>query len=65
MNHAARIEDDKNEEYSENFEDEMSAEDEADLKGSAARPSAPVGLKLIVALGSLFTLISLFIVLAL
>ena len=42
VNHAARIEDDKNEEYSENFEDEMSAEDNADVKGSAARPSAPV-----------------------
>jgi len=41
VNHAARIEDDKNEEYSENFEDEMSAEDNADVKGSAARPSAP------------------------
>lgn len=41
VNHAAQIEDDKNEEYSENFEDEMSAEDEADVEGSAARPSAP------------------------
>lgn len=42
VNHATRIEDDKNEEYSENFEDEISAEDEADVEGSAARPSAPV-----------------------
>lgn len=42
MNHGALIEDDKNEEYSENFEDEMSAEDEADVEDSAPRPSAPV-----------------------